>query len=51
MCSPDSIENNIDRAGSHVEEGRQQLEKAASHQVITAFFFFPSIDHFYIVLI
>jgi len=27
-----SIENNIDRAGSHVEEGRQQLEKAASHQ-------------------
>jgi len=27
-----SIENNIDRTQSHVEEGRQQLEKASSHQ-------------------
>lgn len=32
-CVPDSIENNIERAYSHADEGRQQLEKAASHQV------------------
>ena len=34
----DSIENNIDRTQSHVEEGRQQLEKASSHQVISSSF-------------
>lgn len=27
-----SIENNIDRTYTHVEEGRQELEKASSHQ-------------------
>lgn len=31
----DSIENNVDRTYTHVEEGRQELEKASSHQVST----------------
>lgn len=34
FCLSDSIENNIDRTYTHVEDGRQELEKASSHQVL-----------------